>query len=363
MGDATGISWTDKTGGVRGCSRTCASGTKQSGCGDPTGGGCYAERMAWRIVQMDRARGVPEGQGHYDGLVRLTPTGPRWTGVVRFDFDFLARMVRRRKPARVFPSMGDPFHESLSNEHIAAAFGLMALARQHTFQILTKRADRMRAWFAWVAQRAEHGRSMFPDDSHDWRVGQMLAVAARKAGAEADHANAPWPLPNVWLGVSTENQAAADERIPLLLETPAALRFISAEPLLEEVTIWAYLKGALRDQSLATLGGDANLPGLDLVIAGCESGPGARPADVAWFRALRDQCAAAGVPFFLKQAVEKVWRIEDEDPPEAGGRFDPNAILSPVTARDGSRRKPGGVIELPYLDGVQHAAMPEVRRG
>jgi protein gp37 len=348
----TGISWTDITGGVRGCSRTCASGTKQSGCGDPTGGGCYAERMAYRITMMDRARGVPEGEGHYDGLVRMTPTGPRWTGVVRFDYDFLARMTSRRKPARVFPSMGDPFHESLTNEQIAVAFALMAAAPQHTFQVLTKRAARMRDWFEWVDERAVDGLAMFPDDPPSWRIGQMLAVTARKAigfdgqrpGTKAtgwesfDPRRQPWPLPNVWLGVSVEHQLAADERIPELLETPAAVRFISAEPLLGDTSIWAYLRGALRDESLAKLGGNPNLPGLDLVIAGCESGPGARPCSVEWLMSLRDECAAAGVAFWLKQAVE------------GGG----------ITAGAGSKRKSGSVIELPYLDGLQHMEMPRV---
>jgi protein gp37 len=137
--------------------------------------------------------------------------------------------------------------------------------------------------------------------------------------------------------VSVENQAAADERTPDLLATPAAVRFLSCEPLLGPINDpWKHCRLGYQD--------------LHWLIAGCESGPGARPCDVAWFRSLRDQCAAAGVPFFLKQAGQLPY-IE-------GVGVDP---ADPITMGHGSRRKPGRVIELPYLDGVQHAELPTVK--
>jgi protein gp37 len=137
--------------------------------------------------------------------------------------------------------------------------------------------------------------------------------------------------------VSAENQAAADERIPDLLATPAAVRWVSAEPLLGPVDLASASPNA---RSLAQ--------DLDWIVAGCESGPGARPADVAWFRGLRDQCATAGVAFFLKQAARR------------GGEWtDWKDVIGPGP---GSKQKAGGVIELPYLDGVQHAAFPEVAK-
>jgi protein gp37 len=325
MGDKTGIQWTDATWNpVRGCSRTIARGASQSGCGDGTGGGCYAEAMAGRFC----GPGQP-----YEGLVRATPKGPRWTGVVRMVPEHLADPLRWRRPRRVFVnSMSDLFHEALTNEQIAAVFGVMAAAPQHTFQVLTKRAERMRDWFRWAS--AQRGR--------DARVLCSQIASELVDGVRWDFAlgERSWPLPNVWLGVSVENQAAADERIPLLLETPAAVRFLSCEPLLGPVDIKFGL-----GQYIDKHGNWRQGEGVGWVIAGCESGTGARPAKVAWYRTLRDQCAAAGVPFFLKQAAEG---------------YD-DTLGDGVVEGMLSSRKAGGVIGLPYLDGVQHAAFPGPR--
>lgn len=351
MGD-TKISWTmgdDGTPGrtwnpIRGCSRTIAAGAAQSGCGDQTGGGCYAERMAGRFC----------GPRHpYDGLVRITPKGARWTGEVRMVPEHLADPIRWKKPRRIFVnSMSDLFHEKLNNEQIAAVFGVMAAAPRHTFQVLTKRAKRMREWFTWVEQRAEHGKRLFPNDDREWRIHQLLNVAARRDGATETppHHGGPWPLPNVWMGVSVENQAAANERIPELLRTPAAVRFLSCEPLIGAVDIGHWLDlchkcHVLNDVTHEERHAASHGPALHWVIAGCESGPGARPCKVAWLRSLRNQCKEAGVAFFLKQA---------HNPPPTVLGFDD------LCDGPGSRRKAGGLIELPYLDGVQHAAFPKV---
>lgn len=266
----------------------------------------------------------------YEGLVRLTTKGSRWTGDVRLIPEHLADPLRWKKPRRIFVnSMSDLFHEKLTNEQIAAVFGVMAACPQHTFQILTKRATRMRAWFEWVA---EHGYSPIGTEAISWLDNPTHQEAVH--GAFVDVPHPPWPLPSVWLGVSVENQAAAVERIPELLRTPAAVRFLSCEPLIGPVDLAA---ASPNTRSFAE--------DLDWVIAGCESGPGARSCLVDWLRALRDQCAAAHVPFFLKQAPD--WRVPL---PQRQG------IL---TAGTGSTCKAGGVIELPYLDGVQHAAFPE----
>jgi protein gp37 len=318
MGDSTTISWTDATWNVtRGCRRVSA------GCEN-----CYAERQA------NRFKGPG---GAYEGLIKLVGGKPRWSGETRFATEHLADPLRWKSPRRIFvDSMSDLFYESFTNEQIAAVFGVMAAAPQHTFQVLTKRAKRMREWFEWMSLEENFspnatmhveaaGRDGIGDDDDDVLAERIL--------------DAEWPLPNVWLGVSVEDQAAADERIPELLATPAAVRFLSCEPLLGPVELPQH------DQSM----GPSSSP-LDWVIAGCESGPGARPCNVEWLRSLRDQCAAAGVPYFLKQAVED----------HRYGRF---GSEGPVALGVGhtSKRKGGGVIELPYLDGVQHAAFPEIR--
>jgi protein gp37 len=312
MGDSTGISWTNATWNpVRGCSRV------SEGCRH-----CYAERVAARFCDP----GQP-----YAGLIRRGVGGDRlgWSGDVRLVPEHLADPLRWKKPRRIFVnSMSDLFHEKLTNDEIAAVFGVMAACPQHTFQILTKRAKRMREWFAWAADQ--------DCDPHT----ECHAAALRLDVDDTIHTKSnnatdrPWPLPNVWLGVSVENQDAADERIPDLLQTPAAVRFLSCEPLLDEVRL-THVRPE-RCETISVLETTEDHARIDWVITGCESGPGARCCDVAWLRSLRDQCAAARVPYFLKQA---------------SSAFD-------VRAGAGSKHKPGGVIELPYLDGVQHAAFP-----
>jgi len=240
-------------------------------------------------------------------------------------------------------SMSDLFHESLTNEQIAAVFGVMAAAPQHSFQVLTKRARRMREWFEWVASTSDYHAIRRCGDEAE-KHGAPVYVKRKKDGRSPwNDSRCAWPLPNVWLGVSVENQAAADERIPELLATPAAVRWISAEPLIGPVNLAASSPNA---RSLAE--------DLDWVVAGCESGPGARPCDVEWLRYLRDQSKRAGVPFFLKQATV------GRDPAFVDGL---QVMSYAIDEGAGSHRKAGGVIGLPYLDGRQHIDMPEVTRG
>jgi len=336
MSDDSKIEWTDATWNpTRGCSRV------SEGCRH-----CYAERVAARF----------SGPGQpYEGLVRISntldgrkPTG--WNGTVRMVAEHLADPLRWKRPRRVFVnSMSDLFHELLTNEQIAAVFGVMAAAPQHTFQVLTKRARRMREWFEWV--RCQRGQV---DNARS--VCSQAASPLVKKRWDFAMGDRSWPLRNVWLGVSVENQAAADERIPELLRTPAAVRWISAEPLIGPVQLgpvglhYAYRCEECGDNAQPEsdgtchhCGGDCEMSRdrLDWCVMGAESGPGARAADPAWFRSLAEQCRAARVPVFFKQAM-------------AGGG---------VTAGPGSIAKRGGLIGLPYLDGRQHVEMPEVPRG
>lgn len=255
MGEKTGIAWTDSTWNpVRGCSKVSA------GCKN-----CYAETFA------ERWRGIPGHAFEHGFDLRLVP-------------EALELPLRWRRPRRIFVnSMSDLFHEGVPDAYVDRVFGVMAACHQHTFQVLTKRPARMREYLSG-------------DRRLDWAYAAALGddqVFDRIAYRDG-------PLPNVWLGVSVEDQRAADERIPELLATPAAVRFLSCEPLLGPVSLWAFLGGKIRDEALGALG-SPQVPGVDWVIVGGESGPGARPCDVAWVRDLVGQCKAAGVPAFVKQ--------------------------------------------------------------
>lgn len=296
MADHSKIEWTDATWNpIRGCTRV------SEGCRN-----CYAEHVAARF----------SGPGQpYEGLATRTGKGPRWTGKVAFIEKALDQPLRWKKPRRIFVnSMSDLFHEDVTDDQIDRIFAVMALAPHHTFQILTKRPERMRDY---LGTRAGDWWAHWPD-------------AARKSGALLGDLPSvgramSWPLPNVWLGVSVEDQATADARIPHLLATPAAIRFVSAEPLLGPVDLtdipWPSDRPKFPETddisdgrcSLRMIEGTR----LDWVIAGSESGPGARACDLSWVRLLRDRCASAGVPFFWKQHVERGLKIGT---PELDGR-------------------------------------------
>lgn len=291
---ATSIEWTEKTWNpLRGCSLV------SPGCTN-----CYAMKQAHRYA----GEGKP-----FAGLTRKRDKGgPVWTGEVRFVEHMLELPLTWRQPQRVFVnSMSDLFHDDVSNEDIAAVFGVMAACQQHTFQVLTKRAERMRKWFEWV---------------QSWRQDRWSASCLHEAERRVGRAISPGiagvPLRNVWLGVSVEDQQRADERIPHLLATPAAVRFISYEPALGPVdfsranVLWSGVR--LADGSRWT--GDGGK--IDWIIVGGESGPGARPFDLAWARSTIEQCKAAGVACFVKQ----LGRYPQHNPPEWGAYCRPDGI-------------------------------------
>lgn len=277
----TAIGWTDDSWNcVRGCSRV------SEGCRR-----CYAEVQAARIVRM--GKGNPTA---YDGLVKLVNGEPRWTGVVRLVHEHLADPIRLRRPRRIFAnSMSDMFHESLPDEQIALVFGVMLIAAQHTYQVLTKRSRRMRDWFSrWSVERCIEmaARYVAPDGSRlpgprEWN----RPARADKYDVES------WPVPWIWPGVSVENREHGVPRIDDLRAVPATVRMLSCEPLLEDL-------------------GTVDMTGIGWLIDGCESGPGARPAEDAWFESLAAQCRVAGVPYFHKQSmVGGVLRHEVDDFP------------------------------------------------
>ena len=271
-----GISWTSRTWNpVRGCSRVSA------GCAN-----CYAEPLT--------ARFSGEGKGMWGrGLAVLDARGARWTGKVVLVESKLADPLRWRKPQKVFVnSISDLFHENLDGQSIAKVFASMALARHHTFQVLTKRAARMRE----IVNHPAFANEVFCEIDrleHDRRWDRLPRVTEGE--------RMPWPLPNVWLGVSVEHQEAADERIHELLGTPAAVRFLSCEPLLGPVDLRAYLEVTGEDER-----GHWSAFPLHWVIVGGESGPGARRMAPEWAESILAQCAAAGVPAWFKQ-TGSVW--------------------------------------------------------
>lgn len=328
MADKTSIEWTDATWNpIRGCTRV------SEGCRN-----CYAEQVAARFSDPGQA---------YHGLATRNPA--RWTGEVWLVEDALRQPLKWKRPRKIFVnSMSDLFHEKLDFEDIDRAFGVMAIASQHTFQILTKRAGRM--------------LNYMPMPGRNCRVADAAASIASGGNKTADRAYveighgetlAKWPLPNVWLGVSVEDQAAADERIPLLLQTPAAKRFLSCEPLLGPID----LKGSCRAGWDGDIRRAKPAASIDWVIAGGESGHGARPMHPDWARSLRDQCAAARTPFFFKQwgefalgALSENWTAVAND--ENLKFNDPLLDVQQVT-RVGKKRAGR------MLDGCEHNEFPK----
>lgn len=287
MAGASDIHWTDATWNpVVGCS------ILSPGCA-----GCYAMRMARRLDGL-----IP----HYAGTTKVVNGHPVWTSNVAMAPEAsLTAPLRWRKPRMVFVnSMSDLFHESIPDEWIDRVLAVMALAPQHTFQVLTKRAERMRAYCSAPLTPNRIGRGT--DSISGDRYGNR-------------HGPCAWPLSNVWLGISCERQQEADERIPLLLQTLAAIRFVSCEPLLGAIKLNRINVADLGWQDV--LGGwrvCKDYPGrenvLDWVIVGGESGPDARPFDLSWGESIVYRCRAAGVPCFVKQLG--AWPMSDGYPME-----------------------------------------------
>lgn len=349
MADKSAIEWTDASWNpVVGCSIV------SPGCTN-----CYAMGEAARQV---RCAAGTKRDTHYAGTTKIVNGKPVWTGKVALAPDHILTLPLRWKRGRkVFVnSMGDLFHENVPDEWIDKVFAVMALSPQHTFQVLTKRAERMQTYFtaphpatnvnAWHARACEAIDALYPERTASSVRGKVTLATGR-------------PLPNVWLGVSTERQQEADERIPLLLQTPAAVRFISAEPLLGPVDIDCPSIDWMEYPEGNGIVGDKLK--IDWVIIGGESGPGARPMHPDWVRSLRDQCAAANVPLFFKQWGQFAPFCEDDC-----------KWLADHPADDPDFDKKRGIIELDrgqfmmrmqkksagrFLDGKEHNEFPLAR--
>lgn len=300
MADKTSIEWTRGPDGSPGATWNPITGCTlvSEGCRH-----CYAAQLAATRLKNHWSRA---------GLARLNAAGEaKFTGEVRFNEQWLDQPLRWTRPRRIFVcAHGDLFHEDVPDEWIDAVFAVMALARRHTCQILTKRPERAAAYLKTEPDMLRD-RWYRAVRAGQWCVSVAEAYAAIHPHASDEiralhHREAPvWPLPNVWLGTSVEDQATADARIPHLLAAPAAVRFLSAEPLLGPVDLTEIavprpdLQASVILDVLRGWGGPINR--LDWVIVGGESGKHARPMHPDWVRALRDQCQAAGVAFFFKQ--------------------------------------------------------------
>ncbi len=335
MGE-TSIEWTDRSinpiRAMLGVGRGHYCEKVSSGCKN-----CYASRLQprFRMPQFQEQR--------RDSDVRIV-----------LDKKALLEVLRRRAPTKFFwCDMSDMFGDWVSDEWIAACFGVMAATPQHTHQVLTKRAERMQKWFEWIATR--------PSGLLGMQYSPKLVCAGFAQEKTGRHWTVPdlaeWPLPNVWLGVSAEDQQRADERIPELLTTPAAVRFVSAEPLLGEIDLFAYLDTPLRNSSLKILrhGNPDPLPGIDWVIVGGESGQRARQCDVAWIRSIVNQCRVANVACFVKQ-LGAVYVDASNGIGGFSARPDPTVVPAIMRLRD---RKGGDINEFPTDLRVRQ--FPEVR--
>jgi protein gp37 len=309
VADTTTIEWTEVTWNpVTGCDRV------SPGCDT-----CYALTLAKRLKAMGNRRYQRDGDP--------STSGPGFG--VTIHPDVITAPLTWRRPRMIFVnSMSDLFHQDVPDDVIARVFAVMAATSRHTYQVLTKRHGRMRSllnqseFWHLVGKHARHSIYGYPG-AEEW-IADGETLASPNIWSSRRH------LPNVWLGVSVENQHWADIRIPALLETPAAIRFLSCEPLLGPVdldgplvpfrgrpklTYWLTGRPGLGPGRTTNTGlvmhGFVVGPRIDWVIAGGESGPRARPMHPQWARTLRDQCANAGVPFFFKQhGAYRAWLTE-----------------------------------------------------
>lgn len=249
---------------------------------------------------------------HLPWACGLTRNG-RWTGEVRLLEDQLDVPLHWKRPRKIFVAdRGDLFHPNVPFEYIAAVFGVMAACPQHTFLVLTKRPERMLEWFTkYMPKLAEDCRGVtHAPCMHEAAIRAAVdnipggknvhtllkpAWDRMRATQDSDDFGSLWPLPNVFLGVTCEDQQRADERIPLLLQCPASVRFVSVEPLLGPLDMSVWLVDDMHRM------GRAPRMELDWIIVGGESGSRARPCNIEWIRSIRDQCKAAGTACFVKQ--------------------------------------------------------------
>jgi len=298
VSDKTKIEWADATWNpVTGCSPISA------GCEH-----CYAKRLAVRFPQIhgqEFDEHLPDRDYVYDIPFEK----------IQFHPDRLEIPFHWRKPKKIFVcSMGDLFHKDVSFEFVNKVMAIAALNDQHIFMILTKRPERMLEYFCDYPSCGDDGNIAneltttfayetgikwdLPGDNYNHIVGVDETYASSQYVLE-ENPPVKFPLRNLWLGVTAENQEMADKRIPLLLQIPAAKRFVSVEPMIGPVDLSYPLNGGPEQNGHGEW--IQTFPPLDWVICGPETGAGARGMNLDWARSLRDQCVAASVPFFYKR--------------------------------------------------------------
>ena len=292
----TKIAWTDKSWNpVVGCSKVSA------GCDN-----CYAEKMAHRVRGMMYVQSSDKSLETWEKYDEVLTMNGKWNGHTYCDESALDKPLHWKTPCRIFVcSMGDLFHESVPFEFIDKVMKIIDHTHRHIFQVLTKRPERMKKYMLGKVQARKI----------------VKGIASHTAGCKT----APdFPPNNLWLGVTAENQEMADKRIPILLQIPAAVRFVSIEPMLGEVNLgnicstrngdsdlgWGGKKGGypylncLTGREYSVLVGQESDNKLDWVIVGAESGPKRRYCKHQWALSIVKQCKAAGVPCFVKQLQE-----------------------------------------------------------
>lgn len=315
----SGIEWTQVTWNpTAGCSIV------SPGCTN-----CYAMRMANRIQHNPR---LPDSA--YKGVTKPSKGGPVWTGVVNISEPATMKPLGWKKPKFIFVnSMSDVFHESLTAAQIARIWAVMAIASQHSYQVLTKRPQLMLQWLS--------------DPSTPAAV--ELAMQPIKPGARLTE----WPLSHVWSGTSTEDHTRAKERISTISQVPASIRFLSMEPLLGGID----LRAAVSEEDFRKL---------NWVIVGGESGPGSRPMHPQWAREIRDVCVKHGVKFFFKQVGSWAWVPDDQAKRwvDVSGRVSDQPINGWQGIRYGSKKSGGRELDgrlweqMPDFAANQHSNLP-----
>jgi len=369
----TKIEWTDETWNpITGCTLV------SEGCTN-----CYAARLAATRLKHHPSR---------KGLARLNAAGvAKFTGEVRLNEQWLPQPLRWKRPRMIFVcAHGDLFHEDVPDEWIDQVFAIMALCPQHTFQLLTKRPERMREYCSDFRSQQRIAKTLL-----DMVIAEKLSVTCMyedhwpvKGVGNVDWPDyvkmKNWPLPNLWLGTSIEDQETADARIPHLLKTPAAIRFVCAEPMLSPVDLYNGdpdpRLGGIRARAIYLgdwwePGDNSDEPphhGVDWVIVGGESGANVDPMHPDWARSLRDQCAAAQVPFFFKQWGN--WKPGHYSDSQFTITFDPSdgprrgmTLGQPPHPTSYVHDWQDGTVSVSVkkseagrlLDGVEHNAMPE----
>ncbi|WP_158669943.1 DUF5131 family protein [Bradyrhizobium guangdongense] len=362
MADRSKIEWTDASWNpLR--ARNLKTGKVGWHCEHATTGceHCYSEGFNKRL-----GTGLPFKPGHRKDIE------------IFLDEEMLTQPLRWKKQRRVFVcSMTDAFAEFVTDEMLDRMFAVMALASQHAFQVLTKRSKRMREYFAddgtWE-RIAEAAYELWCQHLAPQPTGHLTIKHFGKDDSEM------WieePMPNVWLGVSAERQPEADERIPDLCATPAAIRFVSGEPLLGPLDLAPWLAFVendpndprmVFDENVMADGIDLEQVTLDWVIVGGESGRDARSMHPDWARALRDQCAAAKVAFFFKQFGEWAPSTPEDAKGNPHSGWMANAA-HPHVARESELYPEAGAKFIArvgkqaagrLLDGVEHNEFPRV---